>query len=130
MSKQTPTLGDDDDQHPSATPAASKVDGPQVALQAPPRADAKHPETSPAGQAAKANAEAADSSGAEVAEKMAPELEKGFRGVEVDPTPDAHYSVAGVTAGLGTPETDKATAAAAIAAQEHVERLAAGVSER
>ena len=32
--------------------------------------------------------------------------EKGYLGVEVDPTPDEHYSVAGVTAGKPTPETD------------------------
>ncbi|MFI6491218.1 hypothetical protein [Streptomyces sp. NPDC050564] len=32
--------------------------------------------------------------------------EKGYLGVEVDPTPDAHYTVAGVLAGKPTPETD------------------------
>jgi hypothetical protein len=32
--------------------------------------------------------------------------EKGYLGVEVDPTPDAHYTVAGVLAGEPTPETD------------------------
>jgi hypothetical protein len=32
--------------------------------------------------------------------------EQGFRGVSADPTPDLHYTVAGVTAGLPTPETD------------------------
>lgn len=32
--------------------------------------------------------------------------EKGFLGVEVDPTPDSHYSVAGVLEGKPTPETD------------------------
>ncbi|HEY8819240.1 MAG TPA: hypothetical protein VIM25_10535 [Candidatus Limnocylindrales bacterium] len=34
------------------------------------------------------------------------EEEQGFRGVKVDPTPDSHYSVAGVLAGKPTPETD------------------------
>ena len=34
------------------------------------------------------------------------EEEQGFRGVKVDPTPDSHYTVAGVTAGKSTPETD------------------------
>lgn len=34
------------------------------------------------------------------------EHEQGFRGVKADPTPDEHYTVAGVTAGLPTPETD------------------------
>lgn len=32
--------------------------------------------------------------------------EKGYLGVEVDPTPDEHYTVAGVLAGKPTPETD------------------------
>ena len=32
--------------------------------------------------------------------------DKGYLGVEVDPTPDSHYTVAGVTAGKPTPETD------------------------
>jgi hypothetical protein len=32
--------------------------------------------------------------------------ERGYLGVEVDPTPDSHYSVAGVLAGKPTPETD------------------------
>lgn len=32
--------------------------------------------------------------------------DKGYLGVEVDPTPDAHYTVAGVLAGKPTPETD------------------------
>lgn len=32
--------------------------------------------------------------------------EKGYLGVEVDPTPDSHYTVAGVLEGKPTPETD------------------------
>jgi hypothetical protein len=32
--------------------------------------------------------------------------DKGYLGVEVDPTPDSHYSVAGVLEGKPTPETD------------------------
>lgn len=32
--------------------------------------------------------------------------EQGFLGDKVDPTPDAHYTVAGVVAGKPTPETD------------------------
>ena len=32
--------------------------------------------------------------------------EQGFFGVEVDPTPNEHYSVAGVVEGKPTPETD------------------------
>lgn len=49
-----------------------------------------------------------------------PELEKaneqGFIGQKVDPTPNENYTVAGVTAGLPTPETDEASRAAAEAA--------------
>ena len=36
--------------------------------------------------------------------------EKGYLGVEVDPTPDSHYTVAGVLEGKPTPETDPAHA--------------------
>lgn len=39
--------------------------------------------------------------------------EKGYLGVEVDPTPDSHYSVAGVLEGKPTPETDADLAAEA-----------------
>jgi hypothetical protein len=39
--------------------------------------------------------------------------EQGFRGVKVDPTPDSHYTVEGVTSGKPTPETDADAAAAA-----------------
>ncbi len=41
------------------------------------------------------------------------ETEQGFRGDKVDPTPDSAYSVAGVTKGAPTPETDDKAAAAA-----------------
>lgn len=40
------------------------------------------------------------------------EDEKGYRGVRPDPTPHDHYTVAGVTAGLPTPETHPAAAMA------------------
>lgn len=38
------------------------------------------------------------------------EQEQGFRGVEVDPTPNENYTVQGVTSGAPTPETDVALA--------------------
>jgi hypothetical protein len=41
------------------------------------------------------------------------ETEQGFRGEKVDPTPDSAYSVAGVTKGAPTPETDEKAAAKA-----------------
>lgn len=34
------------------------------------------------------------------------ETAQGFRGVEVDPTPNENYTVAGVTSGKPTPETN------------------------
>lgn len=39
--------------------------------------------------------------------------EQGFYGVETDPTPNEHYTVAGVVAGKPTPETDTDAAAKA-----------------
>ncbi|GAA2484628.1 hypothetical protein GCM10010406_21120 [Streptomyces thermolineatus] len=39
--------------------------------------------------------------------------EQGFFGVAVDPTPNENYTVAGVTQGAPTPETDEKTAAEA-----------------
>ncbi|KOU17019.1 MULTISPECIES: hypothetical protein [Streptomyces] len=39
--------------------------------------------------------------------------EQGFFGVETDPTPNEHYTVAGVVEGKPTPETDKDAAAEA-----------------
>lgn len=42
----------------------------------------------------------------EVQHVMDKEAEQGFRGVEVDDTPNSAYTVAGVVAGEPTPETD------------------------
>ena len=47
----------------------------------------------------------------EVAAKLAAEQEAGGRGEFVDPTPNHAYTVAGVTAGEPTPETDEGAAA-------------------
>lgn len=41
------------------------------------------------------------------------ETEQGFRGIEVDPTPNENYTAAGVTSGKPTPETDEKAAAKA-----------------
>jgi hypothetical protein len=41
----------------------------------------------------------------EVRDRVTQETEQGFRGVEVDPTPNEHYAVGGVIAGKPTPET-------------------------
>jgi len=42
----------------------------------------------------------------EVQKKADAEIEKGFSGTEVDETPNENYSVAGVTSGKSTPESD------------------------
>jgi hypothetical protein len=39
----------------------------------------------------------AEAGNKQVAENMAPEQEQGFIGVKVDPTPNEHYTVEGVT---------------------------------
>lgn len=42
----------------------------------------------------------------QVQEAVDKETEQGFRGVEVDPTPNENYTLQGVTSGKPTPETD------------------------
>lgn len=64
-----------------------------------------HPETSPEGQAAKAQAEANAPGAAEVQHAMDKATEQGFIGVETDDTPNENYTIAGVTSGAPTPET-------------------------
>jgi hypothetical protein len=39
------------------------------------------------------------------------EQARGYRGLKADPTPNEHYTVAGVTSGKPTPETDADAAA-------------------
>lgn len=94
------------------------------------RSTTAHPENTPAGQQAKADAAAADTSTAEVQKRVDRETAQGFRGVEVDPTPNEAYSVAGVTSGAPTPETDDEAAETARKAQADTARRAAGVAER
>lgn len=89
-----------------------------------------HPENSPEGQKAKADAAAADPSTAEAQAKANEENAQGFRGVEVDPTPNENYTVAGVTSGAPTPETDDGAADDARKAQADTARQAAGVAQR
>lgn len=54
-----------------------------------------------------------DLGASEVQAKVDAENEQGFRGTKVDPTPDENYTVAGVTSGAPTPETDAEAAQAA-----------------
>ena len=90
-----------------------------------------HPETSTEGRRAKADAEKADAKVAgQVQEAVDRETEQGFRGIEVDPTPNENYTVAGVTSGAPTPETDDEQARKARDAQDKVAQRAAGVAEK
>lgn len=55
------------------------------------------------------------------------ETERGYNGTEVDPTPNENYTLAGVTSGKPTPETDekaaaKAAEAASVARSRFTER--------
>lgn len=90
-----------------------------------------HPENSDEGRKAKAAAVEADSGNADqVKEKVDVETDQGFRGVEVDQTPNENYTLSGVTRGAPTPETDDAAAEAARAGQKSAETKAAGVGGR
>ena len=51
-----------------------------------------------------------DLGSSQVQEAVDQENEQGFRGVEVDPTPNENYTVSGVVEGAPTPETDSETA--------------------
>jgi hypothetical protein len=90
-----------------------------------------HPDATEAGRSAKGKAEKADSANAgQVQDRVDVETEQGFRGVEVDQTPNEAYTVAGVTSGQPTPETDPDAAAEAAKGQKAAEAKAAGVGER
>lgn len=91
----------------------------------------QHPENSEAGKAAKAKAVKADAASVAGAQAAVDDATaKGFVGFEVDQTPNENYTVAGVLAGLPTPETDATQAAAAREGMNEAERHAAGVAER
>lgn len=89
-----------------------------------------HPENTPEGQKAKADAVAADQSTADIQKQVEQDEARGFRGVEVDPTPNENYTIAGVTKGAPTPETDDEAAEAARKAQADVAVKSAGVAKR
>lgn len=81
--------------------------------------------------AAKRQAERSDSAVSEqVADNLRQETKQGFRGMEVDPTPNENYTLAGQNAGLPTPETDSEAAAKAREAAADVQSKATGVAER
>lgn len=54
-----------------------------------------------------ADKKSADAGQAEVQEKFDQEQERGYRGHVPDPTPNDAYTVAGVTSGAKTPETER-----------------------
>lgn len=62
-----------------------------------------------------------DKAAAQVQKAVDEETEQGFRGVEVDPTPNENYTVKGVTSGKPTPETDDKQAEKARKARADVE---------
>lgn len=94
-------------------------------------ARSNHPETSPEGLEAKAVAEKADAKVAKQVQKQVDqETEQGYRGVETDPTPNENYTVAGVTSGAPTPETDDEHAEKVRQHLRGVETKAAGVAGR
>jgi hypothetical protein len=51
------------------------------------------------------------------------ENEQGFIGTKADPTPNEHYTVAGVLAGKPTPETDPKAAAEAAQATSRAPKV-------
>lgn len=90
-----------------------------------------HPESSPEGQKAKTDAVKADEKVASGPQEIIDrETEQGFRGVEVDSTPNENYTLAGVTSGAPTPETDPEQADQVRKDQRDAEAKATGVSER
>lgn len=61
----------------------------------------------------KAEAQTDDPVSQQAAKNAEAELEQGFRGAKVDPTPNENYTVDGVTSNAPTPETDPGLAAEA-----------------
>lgn len=54
-----------------------------------------------------------DAGAASVQKQVDEEQAQGFFGTKVDPTPNENYTLAGVTSGAPTPETDETAAAEA-----------------
>ncbi len=73
---------------------------------------------------------AAGDPAAEVQARTDEELAQGFRGREVDTTPNENYTVDGVTSGKPTPETDEGQADKVRKDARAVERDVNGVAER
>ena len=69
-------------------------------------ADAKNTEQGQAGKTDESAVRKAEQGNEAVQAVFTEELEKGFRGPKIDPTPNEAYTVQGVVAGELTPETD------------------------
>lgn len=63
-----------------------------------------------------------DAGEAEVQERFDREDERGYRGTVADPTPNSAYTVAGVTSGEPTPETDADAAAEAASRRANLDK--------
>lgn len=57
-----------------------------------------------------------DKAASQVQKAVDKETEQGFRGLEVDPTPNENYTLAGQNAGKPTPESDQKAAEKAASA--------------
>lgn len=68
-------------------------------------------------------------SGNEAVQKLTDkETEQGYTGTVPDPTPNENYTVAGVTSGAPTPETDEGAAEAARQRHNEIARAASGLA--
>lgn len=89
-----------------------------------------HRENSAEGQNDKAEAVKADTSTKQAQTQADEDQARGFRGVEVDPIDNEAYTVAGVTSGMPTPETDDDAHEKARKAQADTSRQSYGAAER
>lgn len=91
--------------------------------------NADHEENTAAGKESKQDAVSADSAVADrVQDRVDRETEQGFRGVEVDQTPNEAYTLKGVTSDQPTPETNAEAAAKAERGRKQAEQKATGVA--
>lgn len=72
--------------------------------------------------------QAAEEGNANVQKLADAETEQGYRGAVSDPTPNENYTVAGVTSGAPTPETDEGAAEEARLHQQRLAREASGLA--
>lgn len=73
--------------------------------------------------AANRAAPADDAGEAQMQAQFDKEAEQGYRGYHVDPTPNSAYTVAGVTSGEPTPETDDEAFAKTLERRREADRM-------